>query len=120
MASLLEERPQNFCKLYIILFLDTFDSWRKKLGLILFITNMASLGPQKVGAEQLNPEFLVSFTVSSFSIDRYSFQQSFKCNTYETKTVLRLGKFRGQLGSKGLKLAQLTTQFQLVSSLATI
>ena len=54
---------------------------------------MASLGPKKVGADQvLGPEFLVSFTVSSFSIDRYSFQQSFKCNTYGDKNVLRLGK----------------------------
>ena len=82
---------------------------------------MASLGPKKVGADQvLGPEFLVSFTVSSFSIDRYSFQQSFKCNTYGDKNVLRLGKFRGQLGLKGSKLAQLTMQFWLVSSLATI
>ena len=55
---------------------------------------MASLVPQRVGADQvLDPEFLVSFTVSSFSIDRYSFQQSFKCNTYGAKNVLRLGKF---------------------------
>ena len=39
------------------------------MGLILFVTNMASLGPKKVGADQvLGPEFLVSFTVSSFSI----------------------------------------------------
>ena len=82
---------------------------------------MASLGPKKVGADQvLGPEFLVSFTVSLFSIDRYSFQQSFKCNTYGDKNVLRLGKFWGQLGPKGPKLAQLTMQFWLVSSLATI
>ena len=82
---------------------------------------MVSLGPKKVGADQvLGPEFLVSFTVSSFSIDRYSFQQSFKCNTYGDKNVLRLGKFRGQLGPKGPKLAQLTMQFWLVSSLANI
>ena len=71
------------------------------MGLILFVTNMASLGPKKVGADQvLGPEFLVSFTVSSFSIDRYFFQQSFKCNTYGDKNVLRLGKFWGQLGPK--------------------
>ena len=70
---------------------------------------MASLGPKKVGADQvLGPEFLVSFTVSSFSIDRYSFQKSFKRNTYGDKNVLRLSKFRGQLGPKGPKLAQLT------------
>ena len=82
------------------------------MGLILFVTNMASLGPQGVGADQvLDPEFLVSFTVSSFSIDRYSFQQSFKCNTYGDKNVLRLGKFHGQLGPKGPKLVQLTMQF---------
>ena len=82
---------------------------------------MASLDPKKVGADKvLGPEFLVSFTVSSFSIDRYSFQQSFKCNTYGDKNVLRLGKFQGQLGQKGPKLAQLTMQFWLVSSLATI
>ena len=69
---------------------------------------MASLGPKKVGADQvLGPEFLVSFTVSSFSIDRYSFQQSFKCNT----SSVRLGKFWDQLGPKGPKLAQLTMQF---------
>ena len=82
---------------------------------------MASWGPKKVGADQiLDPEFLVSFTVSSFNIDRYSFQQSFKCNTYGDIYVLRLGKFRGQLEPKGPKLAQLTMQFWLVSSLATI
>ena len=82
------------------------------MGLILFVTDMASLGPKKVGADQvLDQEFLASFTVSSFSIDRYSFQQSFKCNTYGDKNVLRLGKFRGQLGLKGSKLTQLTMQF---------
>ena len=53
---------------------------------------MVSLGPQKVGADKvLGPEFVVSFTVSSFSIDRYSFQQSFKCSTYGDRNVLRLG-----------------------------
>ena len=73
---------------------------------------MVSLDPKKVGADQvLGPEFVVSFTVSSFSIDRYSFQQSFKCNTYGDRNALRLGKFRGQLGPKGPKLAQLTMQF---------
>ena len=72
---------------------------------------MASLGPKKVGADQvLGPEFLVSFTVSSFSIDRYSFQQSFKCNTYGEKNVLILSKFWGQLRPKETKLAQLTMQ----------
>ena len=73
---------------------------------------MVSIGPKKVGADDaLGPEFLVSFTVSSFSIDRYWFQQSFKFNTYGDKDVLRLGKFWGQLGPKGPKLAQLTMQF---------
>ena len=73
---------------------------------------MASLGPEKVGADQvLGTEFPVSSTVSSFSIDRYSFQQSFKCNTYGDKNVLRLGKFWGKLGPKVPKLAQLTMQF---------
>ena len=73
---------------------------------------MASLGPKKVGADQvLGSEFLVSFAVPSFSIDRYSFQQSFKCDTYGDKNVLRLGKFRGQLGPKGPKLTELTMQF---------
>ena len=73
---------------------------------------MAPLGPKKVGANQvLGPEFLVSFTVSSFSIDRYCIQQSFRCNTYEDKKVLRLGKFWGKLGPKDPKLAQLTMQF---------
>ena len=73
---------------------------------------MASLGPKKVRADQvLGPEFLVSFTFSSFSIDRYSFQQSFKCNTYVDKKVLRLGKVWGQLGPNGPKLIQLTMQF---------
>ena len=72
---------------------------------------MASLGPKKVGADQvLGPEVLVSFTVSSFSIDRYSFQQSFKCNTYGEKNVLILSKFWGQLRPKETKLAQLTMQ----------
>ena len=47
---------------------------------------MASLGPKKVGADQvLGPEFLVSLTVSSFSIDRYSFQQSFMWKLMGTK-----------------------------------
>ena len=73
---------------------------------------MVSIGPKKVGADNvLGPEVLVSFTVSSFNIDRYSFQQSFKFNTYGDKDVLRLGKFLGQLGPKGPKLAQLTIQF---------
>ena len=73
---------------------------------------MASLGPKKVGADQvLGSEFIVSFTVSSFSLDRYSFQQRVKCNTYGDKNVLRLGKFWGQLGPKGPKLKQLTMQF---------
>ena len=82
---------------------------------------MVSLGPKKVEADDvLGPEFLVSFTVSSFIIDRYSFQQSFKFNIYGDKNVLRLGKFWGQLGPKGPKLAQLTIQFRLVSSLGTI
>ena len=72
---------------------------------------MDSLGAKKVGAEQvLGPESLVSFTVSSFSIDRYSFQQNFKCNTYRDKDVLVLGKLSGQLELKGPKLAQLTMQ----------
>ena len=82
---------------------------------------MASLSPKKVGTDQvLGSKFLVSFTVSSFSTDRYSLQQSFKCNTYGDKNVSRLGKFWGQLGPKSPKLAQLTMQFWLVSSLATI
>ena len=82
---------------------------------------MDSLGPKKVGGDNvLGPEFLVSFTVSSFSIDRYSFQQSFRYNTYGDKNVLRLDKFWGQLGPKGPKLAQFTMQFWLVSNLATI
>ena len=73
---------------------------------------MASLDPKEVGADQvLGPEFLVSFTLSSFSIDRYCIQQSFKCNTDEDKKVLRLGKFCSKLGPKGVKLAQLTMQF---------
>ena len=73
---------------------------------------MASLNPKEIGADQvLGPEFLVSFTLSSFSIDRYCIQQSFKCNTYGDKKVLRLGKFWSKLGRKGLKLAQLTMQF---------
>ena len=73
---------------------------------------MVSLDPKEVGADQvLGPEFLVSFTLSSFSIDRYCIQQSFKCNTYGDKKVLRLGKFWNKLGPKGLKLAQLTMQF---------
>ena len=91
------------------------------MGLTLLVTNIASLGPKKVRADQvLDPEFLVNFTVFSFSIDRYSFQQSFKCNTYGDKDVLRLGKFWGQLGPRGFKLAQLTMQFWLVSKLAKI
>ena len=89
-----------------------FDSQRKKLGLILVVTNMASLGPKGIGVDQvLDPEFLVSFTVSSFSIDRFSFQQRFKCNTYGDKNLLRLDMFWGQLGSMGPKVEQLTMQF---------
>ena len=72
---------------------------------------MASLGSKEVGADWvLGPEFLLSFTVSSFSIDTYLCQRSFKCNTYWDKKVLRLGKFWCQLGPKGPKLAQLTMQ----------
>ena len=79
---------------------------------MLFITNMVSLGPKEVGADQsLDPEFLVRFTVFSFSISRYSLQQSFKCNTYGDKNVLRLSKFWGQLGTKHPILTQLTMQF---------
>ena len=73
---------------------------------------MASLGPKEIGADQvLGPEFPVSFTISSFSIDRYCIQQSYKCNAYGDKKVLRLDKFWGKLGPKDLKLAQLTMQF---------
>ena len=73
---------------------------------------MVSLATKKVGANQvLNPEFLISFAVSSFSIDRYSFQQSFKCNTYGNKNLLRLSKFWSQLGPKSPKQVQLTMQF---------
>ena len=73
---------------------------------------MASLSPKKVGADQVfSPDIPLSFTISSFSIDRYSFQQSYKCNTYGDKNVLRLGKFWGKLGPKRPKLAQLTMQF---------
>ena len=79
---------------------------------MLFVTDMALLSTKKVGVDQVwGPAFLVSFTVSSFSIDRYSFQQSFKCNTYGEKNVLILSKFWGQLGRNDPKLAQLTMQF---------
>ena len=62
---------------------------------------MVSLGPKKVGAHQiLGPEFLVSFTVSSFSVDRYSFQQSFKRNTWGQKCV-KIGRVPGSVGTKG-------------------
>ena len=82
---------------------------------------MASLGPKKVRADQvLRPEFLVTFTVSSFSVDKYSFQRSFKCNTYGDKKVLRLGKFLAYRGTNGPKLAQLAMKFCLVSCLTTI
>ena len=78
---------------------------------------MASLDPKARGADQLlGPEFLVS----SFSIDIYFFQRSFKCNTYEDKKVLRLDKVLDQLGLKEVKLAELTTHLWLVWSLATI
>ena len=73
---------------------------------------MVSLGPKEVGADEvLGPEFLISFAVSAFSIDRYCIRQSFKCNTYGDKKVLRLGKFWDKLGPKGPKLAQLTIKF---------
>ena len=93
--GLWKERPRNFCELYLILFLDTILTLReKKLGLKLVVTNMASLGPKGIGVGQvLDPEFLVSSTVSSFSIDRFSFQQRFKCNTYGDKNLLRLDMF---------------------------
>ena len=78
------------------------------MGLILFFTNIASLGPKKVGADQvLGPKFLVSFTVCSFSIDRYSFQQSFKCNTYGDKNMLRLGLI-------GTKVPQTGTDYNAI------
>ena len=82
---------------------------------------MATLDPKARGADQLlGPEFVVSFTVSSFSIDIYFFQRSFKCNTYEDKKVLRLDKVLDQLGLKEVKLAELTTHLWLVWSLAAI
>ena len=63
---------------------------------------MASLGPKKVGADQvLGPEFLVSFTVSSFSIDRYSFQQSLKCNTTWGQKCVKIGQVPGSIETKG-------------------
>ena len=63
---------------------------------------MASLGPKKVGADQvLGPEFLVSFTVSSYGIDRYSFQQSLKCNTYGGQKCVKVGQVPGSIGTKG-------------------
>ena len=86
-----------------------FDCQRKKLGLI----KMASLSPKKVEVDQvLSTEFLVSFTVSSFSLGRHFFNK--------VSSVILMGKFCGQLGPNGPKLAQLTMQFWLVSSLATI
>ena len=93
--GLWKERSRNFCELYLILFLDTILTLReKKLELILVVTNMASLGPKGIKVDQvLDPQFLVSFTVSSFSIDRFSFQQYFKCNTYGDKNLLRLDMF---------------------------
>ena len=73
---------------------------------------MASLGPKEVGTDQvLGQEVLLSFAVSAFSIDRYRIRQSFKCNTFGDKKVLRLGKFWDKLGPKGPKLAQLTIKF---------
>ena len=64
MGSLLEERPQYFYELYLILFLGTILTHRKKLGLILFVRKMASLSPKEVGADQvLGPEFLGNVTV---------------------------------------------------------
>ena len=71
------------------------------MGLILFVTNMASLGPKKVRADQvLGPGFLVSLTVSSLSIDRYSFQQSFKGNTYGGQKCVKIGQVPGSIGTK--------------------
>ena len=94
MRSLLEEIPQNVCKLYLILFLDTILTIRKKIGLNTFRYKYCLNGPKEVGADQvLGLELLVSFTVSAFSIDRYYILQSFKCNTYGDKKVLGLCKF---------------------------
>ena len=62
---------------------------------------MASLGPKKVRADQvLGPGFLVSLTVSSLSIDRYSFQQSFKGNTYGGQKCVKIGQVPGSIGTK--------------------
>ena len=45
------------------------------MGLILFVANIALLGPKEAEPGQvLGPEILVSFVVASFSINRYSFQ----------------------------------------------
>ena len=95
--GLWKERSRHFCELYLILFLDSILTLReKKLELILVVTNMASLGPKGIRVDQvLDPQFLVSFTVSSFSIDRFSFQQHFKCNTYGDKNLLRLDIING-------------------------
>ena len=47
------------------------------------------MGHKQVEVDQvLGLEYLVSFTVSSFVIDRYSFQRIFKCNTYWDRKVL--------------------------------
>ena len=47
------------------------------------------MGHKEVEADQvLGLEYLVSFTVSSFIIDRCSFQRIFKYNTYWDRKVL--------------------------------
>ena len=62
---------------------------------------MASLGTKKIRADQvLGPGFLVSLTVSSLSIDRYSFQQSFKCNTYGGQKCVKIEQVPGSIGTK--------------------
>ena len=68
---------------------------------------MASLGPKKVGADKvLGPDFLVSFTVSSFSIDRqiyiyiyiYIFFFYNKCVTQERKIKIKCVKIWASSG----------------------
>ena len=48
----------------------------------------------------LGAEFLVSFTASSFSIDKYSFQRNVKCITYGDKKSVKVGQVLGSFGTK--------------------
>ena len=78
---------------------------------------MASLDPKARGADQLlGPEFLVS----SFSIDIYFFQRSFKWSYLWGQKSIKIGQGLGSIGLKGAQTSRAYYTFMTSVSLATI